>query len=161
MRLSYALLLAFATILLNSGNALISSTDLNKMVNSKTQWRAVHYSAESQSVGGRSIRTPEDEDVNTNQAEEERGLISSKLPPGVDKATANAIKLNWLKNSALYDDMLTNDQKYYQALATWKDMGYSADKVKSAMKKLGKKSDHITYIENGYKAFLRGDVEVH
>ncbi|KAG6970853.1 hypothetical protein JG688_00004676 [Phytophthora aleatoria] len=161
MRLSYALLLAFGTILLNSGNALISSTDLNKMVNSKTRWRAVHYSAESQSVGGRSIRTPEDEDVNTNQAEEERGYFGSKLPPGVDKATANAIKLNWLKNSALYDEMLTDTQKYYQALATWKDMGYSAGKVKSAMKKLGKNSDHITYIKNGYKAFLRSKVEAH
>ncbi|KAG6943996.1 hypothetical protein JG688_00017323 [Phytophthora aleatoria] len=161
MRLSYALLLAFSTILLDSGNALISSTDLDKMVTSKTPWSAVHCSAEYKSVGGRSLRTHEDVDVDTHQAEEERGLFCSKLLPGVDKAATKVIKLNWLQNSALYDEMLTDNQKYFQALATWKEMGYSGREVKSAMKKLGKNSDHITYIKNGYKAFLRGDVEVH
>ncbi|KAG6949195.1 hypothetical protein JG687_00015029, partial [Phytophthora cactorum] len=124
-------------------------------------WSAVHDSAEYQSVGGRSLRIHEDENVNTNQAGEERGLFGSKLPPGVDKATANAIKQKWLKNSELYDEILTNPEKYYQALATWKDMGYSEGKVSRAMKKLGKSKNDITYINNGYKAFLRGDIEVH
>ncbi|KAF1795064.1 hypothetical protein JG687_00009760 [Phytophthora cactorum] len=102
--------------MLDNGNALISTTDLDKLVNSKTLWSAVHYSADYQSVGGRSLRTHED--VNTDQAEEERGLFGSKLPPGIDKAAAKKIKLQWLKNSALYDEMLTNTEKYYQALAT-------------------------------------------
>ncbi|KAG3230203.1 hypothetical protein PI124_g24698 [Phytophthora idaei] len=130
------------------------------MVNSKTLGRAAHYSVNPQSVGG-TLRTHEYEDVNTDQAEEERGLFGSKLQPGVNKATANAITRKWLENSALYDEMLTNTEKYYQALATWKDMRYSAGKVKSVMKKLGKSSDDITYINNGYEAFLRGDVKVH
>ncbi|ETL47370.1 hypothetical protein L916_02876 [Phytophthora nicotianae] len=49
--------------------------------------------------------------------------------------------------------MLRDNGKYYETLAVWKEMGYSVGKVERAMNKLGKKSDDITYIINGYKAF--------
>ncbi|ETI47480.1 hypothetical protein F443_08326 [Phytophthora nicotianae P1569] len=147
MRFSFALLLAPAVILLDSGNALVAPTDLNRVVNSNMPRGLAHNGAEYQRAGGRSLRTREDEDINIDK-EEERGFFGkSKLPPGVTKEQADQIKLKWLKNSALYDDIIRDANTWFTALSTWRDMGYSSGKVKRAMKKLGKTSAEIKYHE--------------
>ncbi|KUF82293.1 hypothetical protein AM588_10000357 [Phytophthora nicotianae] len=152
MRLTYVLLLASGAFLLDSSNALLSYEDPNKIVSLKH----VHYSAEAQQVEGRSLRTREDEDINTDQAEEDRGLLDM-FSSSVSKAASK----KYLRNSELYDDILSDNAKYYEALAVWKTQKYSVDEVERAMKKLGRDSDEITYITNGYKAFLEnGDIRL-
>ncbi|ETN01526.1 hypothetical protein PPTG_17247 [Phytophthora nicotianae INRA-310] len=145
MRLTYVLLLASGAFLLDISNALLSYEDPNKIVSLKH----VHYSAEAQQVEGRSLRTREDEDINTDQAEEDRGLLDM-FSSSVSKAASK----KYLRNSELYDKMRHDNSKYFETLAAWKAEKYSVGKVERAMKKLGRDSDEITYITNGYKAFL-------
>ncbi|ETP51953.1 hypothetical protein F442_02977 [Phytophthora nicotianae P10297] len=152
MRLTHVLLLASAVILLDNGNALLSSADPNKIVSLKP----VHYSAEAQQVEGRSLRTRDDEDINTDQAEEDRGLLDM-FSSSVSKAASK----KYLRNSELYDKMRHDNSKYFETLAAWKAEKYSVGKVERAMKKLGRDPDEITYITNGYKAFLEnGDIRL-
>ncbi|ETO82848.1 hypothetical protein F444_03051 [Phytophthora nicotianae P1976] len=152
MRLTHVLLLASAVILLDNGNALLSSADPNKIASLKP----IHYPAEAQQVEERSLRTREEEDINTDQAEEDRGLLDM-FSSSVSKAASK----KYLRNSELYDDILSDNAKYYEALAVWKTQKYSVDEVERAMKKLGRDPDEITYITNGYKAFLEnGDIRL-
>ncbi|ETM00472.1 hypothetical protein L917_02806 [Phytophthora nicotianae] len=158
MRFSFALVLAPAVILLDSGNALVAPTDLNRVVNSNMPRGLAHSGAEYQRAGDRSLRTREGEDINIDKGEERGFFGKSKLPPGVTKEQAEQIKLNWLKNSALYDDIIRDANTWFTALSTWRGMGYSSGKVKSAMKKLGKTSAEIKYVEDGYEKFLKGNM---
>ncbi|ETI30550.1 hypothetical protein F443_22328 [Phytophthora nicotianae P1569] len=126
----------------------------------QTPWSVAHNSAEYHSSGVKSLRTRNDHGVSNSQPEEERGGFSnSKFPSGIDKDAAIRIEREWLKNPALYDEMLTNTNKYYEAFGIWKNMKYSKRTVSSAMKGLGKDKKLIKYIKTGYKNFLE-NVEV-
>ncbi|EEY67235.1 secreted RxLR effector peptide protein, putative [Phytophthora infestans T30-4] len=152
MRLSSALLLASAAILVNNGNTLLAA---GKMTNSKIPDTAMHYYTESARAEGASLRALEE--VVTDKAKEERGFFgsSSKLPAGVSKEAAKEMNTKWLNDSQLYDDILVNTEKYYNALSVWKKLGLSEAEVLSAMKKLKKDKSLISYIRNGYKNFLK------
>ncbi|ETK93987.1 hypothetical protein F441_03012, partial [Phytophthora nicotianae CJ01A1] len=108
-----------------------------------------HYSADAQLVEGRSLRTRDEEDINAGQAKEDRGLLDM-FSSSVSKAASK----KYLRNSDIYDKMLPDNSKYLETLAVWKTQEYSIGKVERAMKKLDRDSDEITYITNGYKAFL-------
>ncbi|ETM97518.1 hypothetical protein PPTG_20262 [Phytophthora nicotianae INRA-310] len=76
-------------------------------------------------------------------------------------SVSKAASKKYLRNSELYDDILRDNVKYYEALAVWKTQEYSVGEVERAVKKLGRDSDEITYITNGYKAFLEnGDIRL-
>ncbi|ETP50908.1 hypothetical protein F442_03876 [Phytophthora nicotianae P10297] len=148
MRLTYIFLLALAAILLDNGDTLFSSADPNKIASLKP----VHYPAEAQQVEERSLHTRDEEDINAGQAKEDRGLLDM-FSTSVSKAASK----KYLRNSELYDKMRHDNSKYLETLAVWKTQEYSIGKVERAMKKLGRDSDEITYITNGYKAFLESD----
>ncbi|ETI53107.1 hypothetical protein F443_03898, partial [Phytophthora nicotianae P1569] len=145
---TYIFLLALAAILLDNGDTLFSSADPNKIASLKP----VHYPAEAQQVEERSLHTRDEEDINAGQAKEDRGLLDM-FSTSVSKAASK----KYLRNSELYDKMRHDNSKYLETLAVWKTQEYSIGKVERAMKKLGRDSDEITYITNGYKAFLESD----
>ncbi|ETI54129.1 hypothetical protein F443_03022 [Phytophthora nicotianae P1569] len=152
MRLTHVLLLASAVILLDNGNALLSSADPNKIASLKP----IHYPAEAQQVEERSLRTRDEEDINAGQAKEDRGLLDM-----FSSSVSKAVSKKYLRNSELYDKMRHDNSKYLETLAVWKTQQYSIGKVERAMKKLGRDPDEITYITNGYKAFLEnGDIRL-
>ncbi|ETP23939.1 hypothetical protein F441_02996 [Phytophthora nicotianae CJ01A1] len=152
MRLTHVLLLASAVILLDNGNALLSSADPNKIASLKP----IHYPAEAQQVEERSLRTRDEEDINAGQAKEVRGLLDM-----FSSSVSKAVSKKYLRNSELYDKMRHDNSKYLETLAVWKTQQYSIGKVERAMKKLGRDPDEITYITNGYKTFLEnGDIRL-
>lgn len=62
-------------------------------------------------------------------------------------------KAEWLKNAALYDDMLKDESKVAGVFSACKKLGYSDKTVMGALKKLGKDSDEYKIIVTRYREY--------